>query len=136
MIRSCAVVVTAMSLASAAIADAQCAPGGPPNPAARRGALTGIVMDSSHLVIEGAEVFVDKPVKRTRSAVDGRFVVDNVDPGTYTVSCRRGGREARVGVRGPAVRRADRHQDEASHARMLRHYRWGPVATPHRRDSQ
>ena len=89
-----AVLVFAIALVGAASTlGAQCTPGGPANPAAQRNALTGIVMDSAHVVIEGAEVFVEKPARRARTDVNGRFVIDKLDPGTYTVSARRIGYE-------------------------------------------
>jgi len=87
----------ALALAAHAVtAAAQCTPGGPPNLPARSGALIGVVMDSLHLPIEGAEVFISRPARKARSETNGRFTLDSLKPGIYTISVRKIGYEMAV----------------------------------------
>jgi hypothetical protein len=58
-----------------------------------RGALTGIVMDSAHAILDGAEVFIERPARRARTDANGRFIIDKLEPGKYQVSVRRIGYE-------------------------------------------
>jgi hypothetical protein len=87
------VVASALGASGAA---AQCTPGGPPNPAAVRRAIVGIVMDSSHVPIEGADVVIKDPRRAVKTRADGGFQIDSLAPGTYELTARRIGHEIAV----------------------------------------
>ncbi len=89
---------------AASTARGQCTPGGPPNPQAVKRAITGIVMDSAHNVLENATVFiidsarnvlehatpiVARPTREVRTNARGIFQITDLDPGTYRLTVRR-----------------------------------------------
>lgn len=80
----------------ATTADGQCTPGGPPNPAAIRGSLVGIVMDSAHDPLENASVFIRNPQRQARTNPIGHFRIDSLAPGTYELTVRRLGYDIAV----------------------------------------
>ena len=82
--------------ATASRAGAQCTPGGPPNPAAVRRAITGIVMDSAHNVLENAEVMIKRPRRSARTNSQGIFRIADLDTGTYELTVRRIGHDVAV----------------------------------------
>ena len=90
---------------------AQCTPGGPPNPAAVKRAITGIVLDSANNVLENATVFilesahnvlehssprVARPTREVRTNARGIFQITDLDPGTYRLTVRRIGYDIAV----------------------------------------
>jgi hypothetical protein len=72
---------------------AQCAPGGPANPAAIKRSIVGIVMDTSHQVLENVTVGIRKPRRTAKTNAQGRFELADLDTGTYEVSVYRIGYE-------------------------------------------
>ncbi|MEO5567537.1 MAG: carboxypeptidase regulatory-like domain-containing protein [Gemmatimonadaceae bacterium] len=88
----CLVALFALGQAAAG----QCLVGGPASPLPKPGALVGVVMDSALRVLDGAEVLVDGPLRRARTGIDGRFVMDSLPVGSYSVSVRRIGYEMAV----------------------------------------
>ena len=98
-------VIVALALTTAAsVARGQCMPGGPPNPPATPRAITGIVMDSAHSVLENATVFimdsahnvfehptpiVRRPRREVRTNASGIFQITDLAPGTYRLTVRR-----------------------------------------------
>jgi len=56
-------------------------------PAADRASLSGVVFDSTRMApLSGARVFLDGTQFSARSSADGGFVIDDVPPGTYSLS--------------------------------------------------
>src|SRR5687767_7077973 len=96
MTRTRAIVVTALAALFPSVADGQCAPGGPPNPAWVKRALVGLVMDDRHRPIEGADVFIRSPRRETKTNADGRFRLADLDTGIYELSVRRLGYETAI----------------------------------------
>lgn len=84
-----AVVISAALLAHATTASAQCGDLSGLTVAARRGALTGIVVDSARRPIDGAEVVVSDPLRRTRTGADGQFTIEKLAAGPYTALVRK-----------------------------------------------
>jgi hypothetical protein len=78
---------------SAEMAAAQCTPGGPPSPSAVKGAIVGVVMDSSHNVLEGVDVFVRSQRRSAKSGAQGRFQIPDLEVGIYELTVRRIGYE-------------------------------------------
>jgi len=70
----------------AANARAQCAPGGPGNPAAAKRAIVGTVMDTAHQVLENVTVGIRKPRRQAKTNAQGRFTLADLDTGTYEIS--------------------------------------------------
>src|SRR5437870_3531798 len=84
---------------SASTIKGQCTPGGPANPPAAKRAITGIVMDSAHNVLENATVFifddsahnvleqstirVARPKREVRTNTRGIFQITDLEPGPY-----------------------------------------------------
>lgn len=100
-----------LSLAGPSVARAQCTPGGPLNPPATKRAITGIVMDSAHNVLENATVFiidsarnvlehstplVARPTHEARTNARGIFQIVDLAPGTYRLTVRRIGYDIAV----------------------------------------
>jgi hypothetical protein len=74
-------------------ASAQCTPGGPPNPAAVKGAIVGIVMDSAHAALDNATVLIRQPRREAQTNERGFFQLTDLEPGTYELVVRRIGYE-------------------------------------------
>ena len=91
-----ALAISLAALAAPSVLAAQCRPGGPPNPAAVRSTLTGIVMDSAHDPLEGATVFIRAPQRTARTNSAGYFRLDSLAPGTYEVTVRMIGHDIAV----------------------------------------
>ncbi|HEY2645450.1 MAG TPA: carboxypeptidase regulatory-like domain-containing protein, partial [Candidatus Acidoferrales bacterium] len=51
-----------------------------------KGAISGIVSDDSGAILKGAEVTLATPVFNTVSDEQGRFYINNVNPGSYTLT--------------------------------------------------
>jgi hypothetical protein len=68
---------------------AQCLPGGPPNPAAVKQSIVGLVLDRANQPIENADVFIRNPRRQARTRADGHFQLMDLDTGTYEVIVRR-----------------------------------------------
>jgi hypothetical protein len=100
-----------LSTALVSAALSQCTPGGPPNPPAVERAITGIVMDSAHNVLENAAVFVidsarnvlehatpavARPTHEVRTNARGIFQITDLEPGTYRLTVRRIGYDIAV----------------------------------------
>ncbi|HEV2172425.1 MAG TPA: carboxypeptidase regulatory-like domain-containing protein, partial [Nitrospira sp.] len=51
-----------------------------------KGAISGIVTDDSGAVLKGAQVTIESPVFNTVSDEQGRFYINDVAPGNYTLS--------------------------------------------------
>jgi hypothetical protein len=90
------VLVALVSAGSAHLSRAQCAPGGPPNPAATPRAITGIVMDSAHSPLENVNVGLRKPRRQAKTNAQGRFTLADLDTGTYEISVYKIGYETAV----------------------------------------
>jgi hypothetical protein len=102
-------VLLASAIAKGAVA--QCTPGGPPNPPAVKRAITGIVMDSAHNVLENAAVFiidsahnvlehatpiVARPKREVRTNARGIFQINDLEPGPHRLTVRRIGYDIAV----------------------------------------
>jgi hypothetical protein len=70
-------------------ANGQCTPGGPPNPPAIKRAMVGVVMDTSHRLLEGVDVAIRSPRRQGRTDRYGRFQLADLDTGTYELTVRR-----------------------------------------------
>jgi hypothetical protein len=81
---------------SASSVSAQCTPGGPPSPTAAKGTIAGIVMDTSHRVIEDVDVITRDPVRKVKTDVRGRFQLTDVKTGQVEVTVRKIGYEIAV----------------------------------------
>jgi hypothetical protein len=81
---------------SAASVSAQCTPGGPPSPAASKGTIAGIVMDTSHRALEGVDVITREPMRKVKTDVRGRFQLSDVKAGQVEVTVRKIGYEIAV----------------------------------------
>jgi hypothetical protein len=77
-------------------ARAQCSPGGPPSPAAIKRAMVGIVMDSSHRVLEGVDVLIRDPRRNVKTDAQGRFIFTDLMPGDNELTVRKLGYEIAV----------------------------------------
>src|SRR5580693_9198118 len=51
-----------------------------------KGAISGIVTDDSGAVLKGAEVTLESPVFKTVSDEQGRFYINDVTAGSYTLT--------------------------------------------------
>src|SRR5579871_4580466 len=51
-----------------------------------KGAIAGIVTDDSGAVLKGAQITIESPVFSTTTDEQGRFYINNVAPGGYTVT--------------------------------------------------
>jgi hypothetical protein len=80
----------------ASSARGQCAPGGPPNPSWEKRTISGIVMDSSHRFLEGADVVIRSPRRQAKTDRFGRFQLAELDTGVYDLTVRRIGYEIAV----------------------------------------
>jgi hypothetical protein len=87
------VLVALVSAGSAHLSRAQCAPGGPPNPATTPRAITGIVMDTAHVPLANVTVAIRNPRRSTKTNAQGRFQLADLDTGTYEISVFRIGYE-------------------------------------------
>src|SRR5687767_9744417 len=74
-------------------AAAQCTPGGPPSPTAVRGAIVGVVMDTSHNVLENVDVFIRSARRSAKSGPQGRFQIPDLEVGIHELTVRRIGYE-------------------------------------------
>src|SRR5579864_7410109 len=52
----------------------------------QKGAISGIVTDDSGAVLKGAQVTIESPVFNTVSDEQGRFYINDIAPGTYTLT--------------------------------------------------
>ena len=52
----------------------------------QKGAISGIVTDDSGAVLKGAQVTLESPVFNTVSDEQGRFYINDVAPGSYTLT--------------------------------------------------
>lgn len=103
--------IALLSTAMSSAAVSQCLPGGPPNPAAVKRAITGIVLDSANNVLENATVFildsahnvlevstprVARPRREVRTNAQGIFQITDLEPATYRLTVRRIGYDIAV----------------------------------------
>ena len=72
----CACLVWLVFCLTIAAADAQ----------EKKGAITGLVTDSAHAILQGASLDLQPIGKQTVSDKTGQFIIANVPPGTYTLS--------------------------------------------------
>jgi hypothetical protein len=68
---------------------AQCAPGGPPEPAAVSKSIAGIVLDRTNHPLENVDVIVRVPRRIAKTRPDGRFLIQPLDTGVYEVTFRK-----------------------------------------------
>ena len=52
----------------------------------QKGAISGLVTDDSGAVLKGAQVTLESPVFNTVSDEQGRFYINDVAPGSYTLT--------------------------------------------------
>src|ERR1035438_438968 len=52
----------------------------------RKGIITGLITDSAHAVLQGANVELQPIGKKTASDNTGQFSITDVAPGTYTLN--------------------------------------------------
>lgn len=90
MLTNCARILTLAALFGyGAVASAQCSNATGLNPPVQTGSFVGVVVDSSSRPIDGVEVVVSDPLRRARSGADGRFILENLPRGVYTVMIRK-----------------------------------------------
>ena len=70
-------------------AGAQCAPGGPPDPAAVQKSIADIVLDRANQPLENVDVVVKTPRRLAKTRPDGRFLIQDLDTGVYEVTFRK-----------------------------------------------
>ena len=78
-----------LSTALSSAALSQCMPGGPPEPAAVRRAIVGIILDRNNQPLENANVIIGTPRRATRTRPDGRFQLMDLDTGVYEVTVQK-----------------------------------------------
>src|SRR5690349_7478246 len=60
-------------------------------PSARRGSISGAVVDTTGRPIEGADVVIQAIKRHTKTDTLGRFSIDSLQPAEYNIAVRRVG---------------------------------------------